>query len=144
VSDAARPTRVLVAEDEAHLGVLLEGFLAARGHRVTLVRDGRAALAALQGGDYDVALTDVQMPGLDGLALLEAARALPRPPEVIVVTGNGAGDAPLRALRAGAYDAVTKPYRMQELELRVQRAAEKRALRLTVAALLAAQGGAPG
>ena len=130
----APAVRVLVAEDEPHLGTLLEQFLAGRGHRVTLVRDGRAALAALHAHDFDVALTDVQMPGPDGLALLAAARALPLPPEVIVATGNAAGETAIRALRAGAYDAVAKPYRMAEVELLVQRAAEKRALRRAVAA----------
>ncbi|MDF1501950.1 response regulator [Roseisolibacter sp. H3M3-2] len=131
--DAPAPARVLIAEDEAHLGVLLEQFLTGRGHRVTLVRDGRAALQALQGGGYDVALTDVQMPGMDGLALLEAASALPLAPEVIVVTGNGAADVQLRALRAGAFDAVAKPYRMAELEMKVRRARERRAGRLHLA-----------
>ncbi len=130
----APAVRVLVAEDEPHLGTLLEQFLAGRGHRVTLVRDGRAALAALRAHDFDVALTDVQMPGPDGLALLAAARALPLPPEVIVATGNAAGETSIRALRAGAYDAVAKPYRMAEVELLVQRAAEKRSLRRAVAA----------
>ncbi|GLC27615.1 acetoacetate metabolism regulatory protein AtoC [Roseisolibacter agri] len=132
---AARgPVRVLVAEDEAHLGTLLEQFLVGRGHDVTLVRDGKAALAALRERDFDVALTDVQMPGLDGLALLAAARALPLAPEVIVVTGNGAAETQLRALRQGAYDAVAKPYRMAEIDLLVHRAAEKRAMRRALAA----------
>jgi DNA-binding NtrC family response regulator len=126
--------RVLIAEDEAHLGTLLEQFLIGRGHEVTLVRDGRAALDALRTRDYDVALTDVQMPGMDGLALLAAAHALPFAPEVIVVTGNGAAETQLRALRQGAYDAVAKPYRMAEIDLLVHRAAEKRALRGGLAA----------
>jgi DNA-binding NtrC family response regulator len=121
--------RVLVAEDEPHLGTLLEQFLAGRGHVVTLVRDGRAALEALRTQEFDVALTDVQMPGPDGLALLAAARALRLAPEVIVATGNAAGETAVRALREGAYDAVAKPYRMVEIELLVRRAAEKRALR---------------
>ena len=136
--------RVLVAEDEPHLGTLLEQFLAGRGHLVTLVRDGRAALDALRTGEFDVALTDVQMPGPDGLALLAAARALPFAPEVIVATGNAAGETAIRALRAGAYDAVAKPYRMAEVELLVQRAAEKCALRrLAAAAHYAATGDGP-
>jgi DNA-binding NtrC family response regulator len=121
--------RVLVAEDEPHLGTLLEQFLTGRGHAVTLVRDGRAALDALRTQEFDVALTDVQMPGPDGLALLAAARALPMAPEVIVATGNAAGETAVRALREGAYDAVAKPYRMVEVELLVRRAAEKRTLR---------------
>ncbi len=61
--------RVLLAEDELHLGALLEQFLAARGCEVTRVRDGRDALERLRTDDYDVALTDVQMPGLSGREL---------------------------------------------------------------------------
>ena len=136
MSDAA-PPRVLVAEDEEHLGVLVAQFLRGRGLDVTLERDGAAAAARLAAQPFDVALVDVQMPGLDGLAVLERALALPRPPEVIVATGNGAGEAVMAALRGGAYDAVPKPYRMAEVELLVRRAAEKRRLRDEVEALRA-------
>jgi len=146
VSDAA--PRVLVAEDEEHLGVLVAQFLRGRGLDVTLERDGTAAAARLAAEAFDVALVDVQMPGLDGLAVLAQAQTLLRPPEVIVATGNGAADAVLAALRGGAYDAVAKPYRMAEVELLVRRAAEKRwlrdeveVLRAEVARLRGAAGG---
>lgn len=129
--------RVLVAEDEEHLGLLLAQFLRGRGLDVTLVRDGVEAAARLAGEPFDVALVDVQMPGLDGLAVLERARALERPPEVIVATGNGAAAAVAAAFKGGAYDAVAKPYRMAEVELLVRRAAEKRVLLDEVAALRA-------
>ncbi len=132
-----RAPRVLVAEDEEHLGVLVAQFLRGRGLDVALERDGAAAAARLAAEAFDVALVDVQMPGLDGLAVLERARALPRAPEVIVATGNGAAEAVLAALRGGAYDAVAKPYRMAEVELLVRRAAEKRRLRDEVEALRA-------
>jgi DNA-binding NtrC family response regulator len=128
---------VLVAEDEEHLGVLVAQFLRGRGLDVTLVRDGAEAAARLAAEPFDVALVDVQMPGLDGLAVLARALALPRPPEVVVATGNGAVAAVTAALRGGAYDAVAKPYRMAEVELLVRRAAEKRALRDEVEALRA-------
>lgn len=136
MSDAAAP-RVLVAEDEEHLGVLVAQFLRGRGLDVTLERDGSAAAARLAAEPFDVAFLDVQMPGLDGLAVLERALALPRPPEVVVATGNGAAEAVMAALRGGAYDAVPKPYRMAEVELLVRRAAEKRRLRDEVEALRA-------
>jgi CheY-like chemotaxis protein len=128
---------VLVAEDEEHLGLLVGQFLRGRGLDVTLVRDGTEAVARLTSERFDVALVDVQMPGLDGLAVLARARALPRPPEVIVATGNGAAAAVSAALGGGAYDAVAKPYRMAQVELLVRRAAEKRALRDEVEALRA-------
>lgn len=137
MDDAGRAPRVLVAEDEEHLGVLVAQFLRGRGLDVTLVRDGTEAAARLAAGAFDVALVDVQMPGRDGLAVLAGARALPRPPEVIVATGNGAAVAVAAALQGGAYDAVAKPYRMAEVELLVRRAAEKRQLRDEVEALRA-------
>ena len=130
-ADGPTAPRVLVAEDEEHLGLLLAQFLRGRGLDVALVRDGAEAAARLAAEPFDVALVDVQMPGLDGVAV--RARA----PEVIVATGNGAAEAVLAALRGGAYDAVAKPYRMAEVELLVRRAAEKRALRDEVDALRA-------
>ncbi len=137
VSGGPPPPRVLVAEDEEHLGLLVAQFLRGRGLDVALERDGAAAAARLAAEPFDVALVDVQMPGLDGMAVLARARALPRPPEVIVATGNGAAEAVMAALRGGAYDAVAKPYRMAEVELLVRRAAEKRGLRDEVEALRA-------
>ena len=127
--------RVLVAEDEEHLGALLAQFLRGRGLDVTLVRDGPAAVAALTTGQFDAAVVDVQMPGVDGFAVLAAAGTLPRPPEIIIATGNGTRETALAALRGGAYGTVAKPYRMAEVELVVQRAVEVRRLRDSVARL---------
>jgi two-component system response regulator AtoC len=126
--------RVLLAEDEPHLGTILETFLTGRGHQVTRVRDGRAALEALRAATFDVALLDVVMPELDGLAVLGALAELPLPPEAVVMTGNGTVDTALHALRLGAYDYLAKPYRMAEVDVLVRRAAEKRALRVAAAA----------
>ncbi len=134
---AAGAPRVLVAEDEEHLGLLVAQFLRGRGLDVALERDGSAAAARLAAEPFDVALVDVQMPGLDGLAVLDRARGRARPPEVIVATGNGAAEGVAAALRGGAYDAVAKPYRMAEVELLVRRAAEKRRLLDEVEALRA-------
>jgi len=120
--------RVLIAEDERHLGMLLEHFLVGRGHDVTLVADGRTALQRLDGGAFDVALLDVQMPGMDGVAVLRAARDQALPPEVIVMTGNGTVDVAITAMQHGAYDYLAKPYRMAEVDLLVTRAVERRRL----------------
>ncbi|HEX7546538.1 MAG TPA: response regulator, partial [Gemmatimonadaceae bacterium] len=69
-----RPIRVLVAEDEPDLGEVLRGYLAGRGHAVTVALDGRAALDALGSQPFDVALLDIVMPRLDGLEVLRQAR----------------------------------------------------------------------
>lgn len=125
--------RVLLAEDEPHLGLILETFLKGRGHHVTRVGDGRAALDAARAATFDVALLDVVMPEMDGLAVLGALVELPLAPEAVVMTGNGTVETALHALGLGAYDYLSKPYRMAEVDELVRRAAEKRALRVAAA-----------
>lgn len=126
--DGGSPIRVLIAEDEAHLGTILEQFMSARGFAVRVVRDGRTALDALRSEPFDVALLDVVMPELDGLEVLRLVRDEPLPPEIIVITGNGTIETALAALKLGAYDFLSKPYRMAEIEALVRRAWEKRVL----------------
>ncbi len=120
--------RVLIAEDEPSLGDLLGDFLAGRGHRVTVTRDGRSALDALRAQPFDVALLDIVMPELDGLEVLRQVRDDPTPTECIIITGNSTIDTAIAAMRLGAYDYVGKPYRMVEIDALVRRAWEKRRL----------------
>jgi DNA-binding NtrC family response regulator len=120
--------KVLVAEDEVHLGQILSNFLAGRGYAVQAVTDGRAALEALRAEAYDVALLDIVMPELDGLEVLKQVRADADPPEVIIITGNGTIETAISAMKLGAYDYMAKPYRMAEIDVLVRRAWEKRRL----------------
>jgi DNA-binding NtrC family response regulator len=124
------PTRikVLIAEDEEMLGNVLEQFLTSRGHDVVVVRDGRAALDALRRDSFDVALLDIVMPELDGLEVLRQVIDDPAPPQVIIITGNGTIETAITAIRLGAYDYLSKPYRMAEIDVLVRRAWEKRQL----------------
>jgi DNA-binding NtrC family response regulator len=120
--------KVLIAEDEEMLGTVLEQFLSSRGHAVTVVRDGRAALDALRRDAFDVALLDIVMPELDGLEVLRQVIDEPAPPQVIIITGNGTIETAITAIRLGAYDYLSKPYRMAEIDVLVRRAWEKRHL----------------
>ena len=120
--------KVLIAEDEAHLGTILETFLNGKGYHVTTVRDGRAALQALRSESFDVALLDIVMPEMDGLEVLRHVREESTPPEVIIITGNGTIETAISAIRLGAYDYLSKPYRMAEIDVLVRRAWEKRQL----------------
>jgi two-component system response regulator AtoC len=120
--------KVLVAEDEAHLGQILSNFLSGRGYAVNTVTDGRAALDALRAEAYDVALLDIVMPEMDGLEVLKQVRAEVDPPEVIIITGNGTIETAISAMKLGAYDYMSKPYRMAEIDVLVRRAWEKRRL----------------
>lgn len=127
-TDHGAPIRVLIAEDEEHLGAILEHFLRGRGYTVTMCRDGRAALTELHAVPYDVALIDIVMPQMDGLEVLRHLQNEPAPPEVIIITGNGTIDTAITAIKLGAYDYISKPYRMAEIDVMVRRAWEKREL----------------
>ena len=126
--DGLSPIRVLIAEDETHLGSILEQYMSAKGFAVSVVRNGRAALEKLRTETFDVALLDIVMPEVDGLEVLRQVREEPLPPEIIVITGNGTIETAIAALKLGAYDFLSKPYRMAEIDVLVRRAWEKRML----------------
>lgn len=125
---AAPRIKVLLAEDEQHLSAVLRDFLESRGFTVTVTNDGAAALQAMRLEAYDVALVDIIMPELDGLEVLRALRDEPAPPEVIIITGNGTIETAITAMKLGAFDYLSKPYRMAEIEVLVRRAFERRSL----------------
>ncbi len=118
--------RILVADDEPKLGNVVTQMLQLDGHEVLRVGGGQEALTALGSGRFDVAVTDLRMPGVDGLAVLRAARALPAPPEVILMTAYGSAESAVEAMKAGAADYLTKPFSMDELRMRVGRLAAQR------------------
>jgi DNA-binding NtrC family response regulator len=120
--------RVLIAEDEVNLGQILSTFLCGRGYHVASVTDGRAALEALRAESFDVALLDIVMPEMDGLEVLRQVRDEPDAPQVIIITGNGTIETAITAMKLGAYDYMSKPYRMAEIDVLVRRAWEKRQL----------------
>src|SRR5918911_2400252 len=123
-------TRLLVAEDEANLRLVLQKELQRLGFRVDVVPDGEAALRRLEEGNVDVLLSDINMPRMDGIELLRRVRERPNPPEVIMLTGHATVDTAIEAMKLGAYDYLTKPYHITELDALVQQAAEKRRLRV--------------
>jgi DNA-binding NtrC family response regulator len=119
--------RVLVVDDEPRLGKLASEMLELDGHAVVRAGGGREALVRLASEKFEVVVTDLRMPEVDGLAVLRAAKALPAPPEVILMTAFGTAESAVEAMRAGAADYVTKPFSMDELRLRVRRLAGQRA-----------------
>ena len=125
---AQPPVRVLLAGDEPGLGEVLDKYLTSRGHRVTRVGDGRAALRALRSQPFDVALLGIALAELDGLEVLRQARAEPAPPECVIFTGHGTLDMTGAAMRLGAYDVMAQPYLLAAIDALVRRAWEKRRL----------------
>ena len=120
--------KILLAEDERNLSRILETQLRKRGFDVVVCPDGQAAIDRLKTEVFDVALVDLVMPEVDGIGVLREAVSLEEAPEVIIVTGNGTVETAIAAMKLGAYDYVTKPCRVAELELLVRRAYEKRSL----------------
>jgi len=123
-------TRLLIAEDEANLRLVLQKELQRLGYRVQVAPDGEAALRRLEESNVDVLLCDINMPRMDGMELLRRVHERPNPPEVIMLTGQGTIETAVEAMKIGAYDYLTKPYTINELDVRVRQAAEKRRLRV--------------
>ncbi|MEK6336187.1 MAG: sigma-54 dependent transcriptional regulator [Acidobacteriota bacterium] len=125
-----RDARLLIAEDEANLRLVLQKELQRLGYRVHAAPDGEAALRKLEESNVDVMLCDINMPRMDGMELLRRVHERPNPPEVIMLTGQGTIETAVEAMKRGAYDYLTKPYSITELDVRVRQAAEKRRLRV--------------
>lgn len=125
-----RDAKLLIAEDEANLRLVLQKELQRLGYRVHVAPDGEAALRKLEESNVDVLLCDINMPRMDGMELLRRVHERPNPPEVIMLTGQGTIETAVEAMRTGAYDYLTKPYSISELDVRVRQAAEKRSLRV--------------
>ncbi len=118
--------RVLVVDDEPKLARVAAEMLELDGHQVARATGGRQALVELAAAPFDVVITDLRMPEVDGLAVLAAARALATPPEVVLMTAYGTAESAVAAMKAGAADYVLKPFAMDELRLRVRRLAAQR------------------
>src|SRR5215212_9599456 len=123
-------TRLLVAEDEANLRLVIQKELQRLGYRVDVAPDGEAALRRLEEGNVDVMLCDINMPRMDGMELLRRVHERLNPPEVIMLTGHATVETAIEAMKLGAYDYLSKPYRITELDALVKQAAEKRRLRV--------------
>ncbi len=121
--------RLLVVDDEAGLRSFFEAALTSAGHHVTLAVDGADALRKLERTGFELVLTDLRMPGVSGLSVLEHVRAEHPGTQVIVITAFGTVEAAVEAMKAGAFDFLQKPVESPNaLRLLVARALENRAL----------------
>jgi two-component system response regulator AtoC len=121
--------RVLVVDDEENIRLVLRTLLKKHGYEVEVADGGEAALAALDSFDPDVILTDVRMPRLGGLDLLGTLKAKQHAATVIVMSAYGNVDLAIDAMKAGAYDYVSKPFKPDELVLALRKAEERETLR---------------
>src|SRR5213593_4384784 len=139
-----RPLRVLVADDERNLRELIIRELARRGHEVDGAADGATALERIREGSFDVVVLDMRMPQKQGIDVLRELAAMPEAPQVVVMTGFQDVATAVEAMKLGAYDYLTKPTKIEELDIVVRKAAEKgQLLRDNVALRAHAPGAAP-
>ncbi len=124
------PWDVMVVDDDADVRDLIVSFLHALGIRATMAQDGRAAITEIErsAGRYGLVITDVNLPGADGFAVLDAARRINASCYVVIVTGYASLDSAIQAVRGGAYDYLPKPFSLGQLDVVLQRILDRSAL----------------
>jgi DNA-binding NtrC family response regulator len=126
---ASAMRRILIVEDNALAAKQLQQVLQSEPHLVVdTSADGRQALQSIEENNYSIVITDLRMPGFDGMQLIKEIRERGLPVTVIVTTGHGSIDEAVQAIRLGAYDFLTKPIDVENLRLVVDRALRERSL----------------
>ena len=120
---------ILLVDDDSAFRHVMSGELRRLGHEVATAASGEEALASVERREPEIVLLDLRLPGVDGLSTLKAIRAGHPSVEVIMLTGHGSIDSAIESIRIGAFDYVTKPCPLDEIQIRVERAVEQRVLR---------------
>ena len=131
----SRAARVLVADDEPSIRFVLCETLESAGHEVVAVESGETALAALAGGEFQVAFFDIRMPGPSGLELLDRVKALGSDVAVVIITAQNTFENAVEAMKRGALDYLVKPFGTEEVLALVTKALRARSLESEVRAL---------
>ncbi|WP_409175593.1 sigma-54-dependent transcriptional regulator [Brevibacillus fortis] len=121
-------TRILIVDDEADFRHLLTSRLQRKGYFTLEAADGISAQKLVTSETIHVILLDLKMPGMDGLSFLQWCKETSPAIQIIVVTGHGTIETAIEAMKRGAYDYLTKPYNLNELELLISKAVEKQQL----------------
>ncbi len=120
---------ILVIDDDAYIRSSIGRFLIARGHTVIEAADGERGVEVVKSQAVDIVITDVKMPGMDGFEVLWRVRSVAPEIEVIVITGVKESEHAFRALRAGAFDFFSKPFKVEDLNAAIQRTVRYQVLR---------------
>jgi len=124
-----KKVRVLIVDDEINFSSVVSEELTNEGFYVEQASDGKDALKLLQQGEYDVVLLDINMPQLSGIDVLKKFQRDDLPPEFIMITGYASVQTAIEAMKLGAYDYITKPYRIEKLKTLIEKAWDKRRIR---------------
>jgi DNA-binding NtrC family response regulator len=126
---------ILIVDDDARMRELVAKVLAREGYSVRPLPRGQDALQALEEEPADLIISDIRMPEMDGLTLLQEVKRVAPETSVLLMTAFGSIDTAVQAIKAGAYDYLTKPFKMDEIIVVVRRAMEEQRLRAEVRAL---------
>lgn len=124
-----RSTKILVIDDEEAARYGIGKSLEREGYQVELASDGKEALRKIREFQPQTVISDINMPEMDGIALLREVARLADPPPVVLVTAYGSETLAIQALRAGAYDYISKPFDVEDLRLVVRNAIEQQRLK---------------
>ena len=120
--------KILVVDDERSMREFLGIMLAKEGYSVTQCPDGETALKQVEEDIFDMVIMDIRMPKMDGIAVLEQIKEMAPETIVIMITAFASTDTAVRAMKKGAYDYITKPFKIDEIKLIIHNALEKKAL----------------
>ncbi|MBI5410683.1 MAG: sigma-54-dependent Fis family transcriptional regulator, partial [Nitrospirae bacterium] len=124
-----KPFSVLIIDDEPLMRLSMLDALKAVGFEVRAASTGQEGREVLSKDTFDIVITDLRLPGMDGLELLQLCKQRSLRMEVIVITAHGSVETAVEAMKRGAYDYITKPFSMDELLLIVDRVTKVLALR---------------
>ena len=143
-SEPFTSAEALVVDDDEAVREVIASYLTKQGMAVTGATDGRSAITAIErsNGRYKLVVTDLSLPGADGLAVLRAARHANASSYVVIVTGYASLDSAISAVRMGAYDYLTKPFSLGQLDVILRRIGDRESLERENRALI--HGDAPG
>ncbi|MBI2377676.1 MAG: sigma-54-dependent Fis family transcriptional regulator [Deltaproteobacteria bacterium] len=128
-------SRILIVDDDSAMGMMLKANLAKRGYEAVVATTAQAAFDLLRTQDFDVVVSDLNMPGMNGLELCERVAADRPDIPVVVITAFGSLETAIGAIRVGAYDFVPKPFEIAALDVALRRAIQHRTLRQEVVRL---------
>lgn len=123
-----RPSRILIVDDERSMREFLSIMLRKQGYSVEVADGGRDALVRLEGNLYDLVITDLSMPYVDGMTVLQRCKEVSPSTAVILVTAYATTESAVEAMKRGAFDYIIKPFKVEELKLLISKALETRRL----------------
>ncbi len=121
--------KLLIVDDEENMRHMLDAMLKRHSYNISLAADGEAASAMIDAEHFDFILCDVRMPGMDGLEFLSKNRLLLENSTVIMMSAYGSVDMALEAMKVGAYDFISKPFKTDEVLLTLKKAEEREQLK---------------